>query len=110
MRISTFAAVVLFFLAPVCVNAQESPARLAVFDIDMTEYKNKSSALRTLLMLDLLKSNALTSIPEHLVRAYAGNRDFVVIDKINYQLIEDERERQKSERHYSSRPQMFDSH
>jgi len=87
----------MLLLCSVATAQDADVKRIAVFDIDLTEYKAKTNMFRMMLMIDLFKQNALTSIPDHLVQAYADQPEFVVIDKANYQLIEDERERQKSE-------------
>ncbi|HLF63478.1 MAG TPA: hypothetical protein VI603_06990 [Saprospiraceae bacterium] len=89
--------ILLCYLSAHTLLAQQDVTRIAVFNIDLSEFKTKTSLLGTLFMLDMLKPNALNSIPEHLVRAYSNQSRFVVIDKKNYQLVTDERERQKSE-------------
>lgn len=77
--------------------AQSDKARIAIFDIDLTEFDDNKIKFSDLFMVDLLKPNAFNSIPEYLIKSFTRNEDFVVIDKVGYDLIKDERERQKSE-------------
>ena len=86
-------------IIPVVLTAQEDPKRMAVLNIDLTEWSQDRSVFNELVLGDLqaLQQNTLSSIPEHLVRAYSDMKRFVMIDRINYHLIADERERQKSE-------------
>lgn len=77
--------------------SQEEPKRLAVFGIDLSEYREKIG-FQTLFLGGLLEGpNALNSIPEYLIKALSGNNNLIIIDRLNYNLILEERERQKSE-------------
>lgn len=75
--------------------AQEEIKRIAVFDIDLSEFDEDNNFWKE--VWPLASGNALKSIPEEIIAAYTNQDGFVVIDKMNYQLVEEERERQKSE-------------
>ncbi len=82
------------------ISAQDIKKRIAVLNIDLSEWhsRNRSTASQVLLKdIPIESYNSLTSLPEQLIRTYTDVSNFVVIDRINYHLITEERERQKSE-------------
>lgn len=62
--------------------------RIAIFDVDINESRKK---------VNNYSSTSLSQIPNYFINFYSNDDRFIVIDRINNQLIKDEKERQKSE-------------
>ncbi len=71
--------------------------RLGITKTDVSQFALKTSLWESLLMVDLTQPNALTTISDKLVSAYTNDPGFKVIDYRSYDLVADERERQKGE-------------
>ncbi len=78
------------------ITAQES-IRIGITKTDVSQFQLKSSLFESLLMVDLSQPNALNTISDKLVSAYTNDPGFTVIDFRSYDLVTDERERQKGE-------------
>ena len=81
------------FFAILSIQAQtETVKRIAVYDMDLTQYQELIGSAVT----DINKAN-LRQIPEYVISYYTNDDRFIVIDKAKSQLIKEEKERQKSE-------------
>jgi len=78
-------------------NGQSTPKRLGIYEIDLKDYTAKNNAVAAGLGLNTEDFNSLSSLSSQLIYAYSGNPDFVIIDKRNQKVINEELERQKNE-------------
>ncbi|HSF89209.1 MAG TPA: hypothetical protein VLA46_07310 [Saprospiraceae bacterium] len=92
----SFWVVFLFFLMAPGMMAQDV-IRLGITKTDVSQFALKTSLWESLLMVDLTQPNALTTISDKLVSAYTNDPGFKVVDYRSYDLVADERERQKGE-------------
>jgi hypothetical protein len=79
-----------------CANAQDV-IRVGIVKADLSQLELKKSLFSELMAVDVWKPNALHTISDRLVNAYTNDPGFKVIDYRSYNLVTEERERQKDE-------------
>ena len=79
-----------------CAYSQDI-IRIGIVKADLTQLEYKKSLFSELMAVDVWKPNALHTISDRLVNAYTNDPGFKVIDYRSYNLVTEERERQKDE-------------
>ncbi len=90
--------IVLIFLSSLTqVHSQESDVkRIAVYDFDKSQFQKNSTESLSAIFSEL-NDDKLREIPQYIVSYYTNDERFIVIDNSKFQLIKEEKERQKSE-------------
>lgn len=92
----SFIGVLFLWLIMPFASAQEV-IRVGITKTDVSQFQLKTSLWESLLLVDLTQPNALTTISDKLVSAYTNDPGFKVVDFRSYDLVSEERERQKGE-------------
>ncbi|MEO7175751.1 MAG: hypothetical protein ABIV51_07785 [Saprospiraceae bacterium] len=95
----------IFILNQTALISQDSPRKLIVFEMDLSEYSkkvNKSDWLSEEDKRKFIQPNALNTISSQLVNTYSSNPDFLVINKGNAEAIKKIQEKQGIAAHVDS--------